>query len=283
MEDGYIYGGKYYANDKNGLEALLTAFNWHKKSASDQVQTTTDADNGVGNGLGTITYGTGTGTPLTDTTWVDNATLNNATKFVDVAKIEKISDLFAITNDAESLDPNTVFSGVTAVDDDTYVAGTKLPATGDSITKKTKQEAETAIKGTIDTIEDAKTVANQDKSSYTYWVKIDTKESFTTKEQDIAGTLYLGTSKNSAEDKGSKLEIGLPLSNRIDDNNGSYVIKDGDTIYPDANGAVKFEDDAEEVTIYFGSERGCLVHLQRCWSERSEPWLTTPEVQQGDR
>ena len=91
------------------------------------------------------------------------------------------------------------------------------------------------------------------KDGYTYWVKIDTKESFTTKEQDIAGTLYLGTSKNSAEDKGSKLEIGLPLSNRIDDNNGSYVIKDGDTIYPDANGAVKFEDDAEEVTIYFGS------------------------------
>lgn len=87
------------------------------------------------------------------------------------------------------------------------------------------------------------------KDGYTYWVKIDTKESFTTKEQDIAGTLYLGTGKNSAEDKGSKLEIGLPLSNRTN----PYVIKDGDTIYPDANGAVKFADDAEEVTIYFGS------------------------------
>ena len=250
VEDGYIYGGKYYANDEKGLEALLTAFNWVKKSKSDQVQTTADTDK---NGLGTITYGTGTGTPLTDTTWVDNATLNNATKFVDVAKIEKISDLFAITNDAESLDPNTVFSGVTAVGDDTYVAGTKLPATGDSITKKSKQEAETAIKDTITAIEDAKTVANQDKSSFTYWVKIDTKESFTTKEQDIAGTLYLGTSKNSAEKAKNEISIGLPLSNRIDDNNGSYVIKDGDTIYPDANGAVKFEDDAEEVTIYFGS------------------------------
>ena len=91
------------------------------------------------------------------------------------------------------------------------------------------------------------------KDGFTYWVKIDTKESFTTKEQDIAGTLYLGTSKNSAEKAKNEISIGLPLSNRIDDNNGSYVIKDGDTIYPDANGAVKFEDDAEEVTIYFGS------------------------------
>ena len=114
---------------------------------------------------------------------------------------------------------------------------------------KTKTDAENALKNLVKYDE----VIDRDASSFTYWVKIDTKESFTTKEQDIAGTLYLGTSKNSAEKAKNEISIGLPLSNRIDDNNGSYVIKDGDTIYPDANGAVKFEDDAEEVTIYFGS------------------------------
>ena len=151
-------------------------------------------------------------------------------------------------------------------DDKNYVVSAQAPAYEYASTKYvTKAEAKDAADHAIAAAEatelDGKTrVVSVDsdidsvaKPDFTYWVKIDTKESFTTKEQDIAGTLYLGTSKNSAEDKGSKLEIGLPLSNRIDDNHGSYVIKDGDTIYPDANGAVKFEDDAEEVTIYFGS------------------------------
>ena len=152
-------------------------------------------------------------------------------------------------------------------DDKNYIVGADKPAYQfDSTIYVTEKEAMDAAGAAIAAAEaeqlapNVRAVADISSSidsvakpDFTYWVKIDTKESFTTKEQDIAGTLYLGTSKNGAEDKGSELKIGLPLSNRIDDNNGSYVIKDGDTIYPDANGAVKFEDDAEEVTIYFGS------------------------------
>ena len=194
----------------------------------------------------------------------------NGTKFVDSAVITTVEKLMGTNVVADIEKKENVFK-----------KGNQLLAEEDALTAEstvsvikgyvkdgkilTEEEAKKAAEDAIATQEasdlhNKKRVVSVDsdidsvaKPDFTYWVKIDTKESFTTKEQDIAGTLYLGTSKNSAEDKGSELKIGLPLSNRIDDNHGSYVIKDGDTIYPDANGAVKFEDDAEEVTIYFGS------------------------------
>lgn len=36
------------------------------------------------------------------------------------------------------------------------------------------------------------------KNDYTYWVEVKTKDDITTKELDLAGTLYLGTTKNSS-------------------------------------------------------------------------------------
>lgn len=90
------------------------------------------------------------------------------------------------------------------------------------------------------------------KAGYTYWVEIKTKDSDTTKSLDVAGTLYIGTSKNKAEDGTNKTGVDFVLSNQNDDYYNP-AIEDEATIEPDANGAVKFADDAEEVTIYFGN------------------------------
>ena len=91
----------------------------------------------------------------------------------------------------------------------------------------------------------------EEKNAYTYWVEVKTKDNDTTKELDVAGTLYIGTSKNKAEDATAQ-PVSFELSNRASDYNNP-AIDDETTIEPDANGAVKFADDAEEVTIYFGS------------------------------
>ena len=101
--------------------------------------------------------------------------------------------------------------------------------------------------------EAAKVKANaQVANNYTYWVEIQTKDSDSTKELDVAGTLYLGTSKNKAEDKKNEAGIDFTLSNRVEDYNKPGIVEDEYTFEADKNGAVKFSDDAEEVTLYFG-------------------------------
>ena len=100
------------------------------------------------------------------------------------------------------------------------------------------------------TIKDASVA---DSNAYTYWVEVKTKKNDSTKELDVAGTLYLGTSKNKAEDAqtGSDKAVDFTLSNRNKDHYNPEI-DDEATIKADENGAVKFSDDAEEVTIYFG-------------------------------
>ena len=90
------------------------------------------------------------------------------------------------------------------------------------------------------------------KDNYTYWVEIKTKDSDTTKELDVAGTLYLGTSKYKAEDSNNKVGVDFVLSNRVADYSEPDIVEDEYTFNADKNGAVKFSDDAEEVTLYFG-------------------------------
>ena len=124
-----------------------------------------------------------------------------------------------------------------------------IPANSDAVVTKTAAEA--TIKGTVSTID--KTVEIRNSSSYTYWVEVKTKDDITTKELDLAGTLYLGTTKNSAEKYGTRLPVDMSLTNRLYDSSKNFLsVEDEVTIDPDANGAVKFDPDAEEVTIYFG-------------------------------
>ncbi len=259
QKKNYKYDNNYYVDSEANVVKILTAKGY--KLADKGV--TYKTDDTIAQGYGTLNNGSGAN-EFTDTSklYVDGTHFVDLKTVTDLAKLfagegtlnlgitennngyQKDEKAFAGKTEAEAA--AKAEKGVAVVDGSHMVYVDKAANTTVIAASKDK-----AVDWAIAEIIKAENLA--DSNAFTYWVKIDTKESFTTKEQDIAGTLYLGTSKNSAEDKGSELKIGLPLSNRIDDNHGSYVIKDGDTIYPDANGAVKFEDDAEEVTIYFGS------------------------------
>ena len=241
LETGYAYSNKYYTDDVDGLKALLAELGWTQKSSSDEVTSKTDSDS---NGVGTISAGTGT--YLTDTIWVDSGNSN----FIDVATITSISDLLAISGDAESVDPSTLLSGTAAVGADAYVAG-DAPANGDTIVDKSAADA--AILASVSV--DSGSPVTVPVVSYTYWVEVKTKDSDTTKALDVAGTLYLGTTKNKAEDAvtGDSKAVDFTLTNQNDDYYVNGNVSDEATIEPDSNGAVKFADDADEVTIYFGS------------------------------
>ena len=130
------------------------------------------------------------------------------------------------------------------------VSGTVYATADGSLLTDDKAALDEAVKA-----EAAKVQANaQVSNNYTYWVEIQTKDSNSTKELDVAGTLYLGTSKNKAEDKNNEAGIDFTLSNRVSDYNKPGIVEDDYTFEADKNGAVKFSDDAEEVTLYFGSK-----------------------------
>ena len=242
LDAGYVDSDKYYKNDADGLAALLTAKGWVKKSATDQVDTKTDADS---NGIGSVTAGSNIN--LTDTIWLSS----DGQTFIDVATINSIDKLLAVTGDKENKDPKVLFATTEAVGDDAYVAGS-APANDDAVVNK--QAAETAIVGTV-TGADLKEELTKPVTGYTYWVEVKIKKSDSTKELDVAGTLYLGTSKNKAEDAqtGSDKAVDFTLSNRVEDYNKPGIVEDEYTFEADKNGAVKFSDDAEEVTLYFGA------------------------------
>ena len=85
-----------------------------------------------------------------------------------------------------------------------------------------------------------------------YWVEIKTKEDDTTKVLDLAGVLRIGSTKNKAEDAANAFRLDTSLDNRVYDN-GAYVkVVDEWTFKPDSRSVVKFDDDADDVTLYFG-------------------------------
>ena len=239
---GFVYNNKYYADTKEGLEALLTDHADWAVGTGTANATVNDSDK---NGLGSYT-----------TSGVHNQEdyFVNSTKSlsIDTATVGTITNLLALddtdTEFAAASGGAYTFTGVEPVDADDYVAG-KAPANSDAVVTKTAAEA--TIKGTVSTID--KTVEIRNSSSYTYWVEVKTKDDITTKELDLAGTLYLGTTKNAAEKGTNKLSVGETLTNRLYDSSNNFLsVEDEVTIDPDANGAVKFDPAAEEVTIYFG-------------------------------
>ena len=131
----------------------------------------------------------------------------------------------------------------------TYSSATEAQAKTDASIANT--EADELSKQVVKAVDSS--ISSTGKAGYTYWVEIKTKDSDSTKELDVAGTLYLGTSKNKAEDKKNEAGIDFVLSNRVEDYNKPGIVEDEYTFEADKNGAVKFSDDAEEVTLYFGS------------------------------
>ena len=131
----------------------------------------------------------------------------------------------------------------------TYVTKAEAQAKADAAIANT--EADELSKQVVKAVDSS--ISSTGKAGYTYWVEIQTKDSDSTKELDVAGTLYLGTSKNKAEDKKNEAGIDFVLSNRVNDYSEPDIVEDEYTFEADKNGAVKFSDDAEEVTLYFGS------------------------------
>ena len=131
----------------------------------------------------------------------------------------------------------------------TYSSATEAQAKTDASIANT--EADELSKQVVKAVDSS--ISSTGKAGYTYWVEIKTKDSDSTKELDVAGTLYLGTSKNKAEDKKNETGIDFTLSNRVEDYNKPGIVEDEYTFEADKNGAVKFSDDAEEVTLYFGA------------------------------
>lgn len=92
------------------------------------------------------------------------------------------------------------------------------------------------------------------ESQYDYWVKISTKDSATTKDIDVVGTISVGTSKSSAE-KEDELSVDFTLTNANTENGGYFDNVDGDITIEDGERAVvSFSDDAEDLIIEFGDD-----------------------------
>ena len=103
-----------------------------------------------------------------------------------------------------------------------------------------------------------KTVTNT-QPQYEYWVKITTKDSATTKDIDIVGSIWVGTSKSSAkkEKDGSedKFRADFTLTNSDPGNGNHDEATDYVSIEPGERAVVSFADDAsDEFEVEFGDD-----------------------------
>ena len=94
---------------------------------------------------------------------------------------------------------------------------------------------------------------------YEYWVKITTKDSATTKDIDVVGSVWVGTSKSSAkkEKDGSedKFRADFTLTNSDPGNDDYDEATDYVSIEPGERAVVSFADDAsDEFEVEFGDD-----------------------------
>ena len=244
VTSGYVIGGTYYTNDAAGVKAYLKDKGWTEGDSSVSDATL------VGTNYGTYTSGSGSET--IDTTYmVKTGSTNYFVKYGSVDMAELLTAIGADLSGA-GLDAASEWTEVTAsAPIYTLLSGIQNGKV-ESSAIISKEQAMTNLKNTVSGYSKADEQYGA-KNGYTYWVEVKTKEYTGTKEQDVVGTLYLGTSKSSAEKNGDSINIDLTLSNRNMNYYNPTPVEDEATIEPDTNGAVKFASDAEEVTIYFGS------------------------------
>lgn len=244
VTSGYVIGGTYYTNDATGVKAYLKDKGWTEGDSSVSDATL------VGTNYGTYTSGSGSVT--IDTTYmVKTGSTNYFVKYGSVDMAELLTAIGADLSGA-GLDAASEWTEVTAsAPIYTLLSGIQNGKV-ESSDIISKEQAMTNLKNTVSGYSKADEQYGA-KNGYTYWVEVKTKEYTGTKEQDVVGTLYLGTSKSSAEKNGNSINIDLTLSNRNMNYYNPTPVEDEATIEPDTNGAVKFASDAEEVTIYFGS------------------------------
>lgn len=129
------------------------------------------------------------------------------------------------------------------------------------VTADVKATAKSAIDSAIDSATfswKSNTVTNT-QPQYEYWVKITTKDSATTKDIDIVGSIWVGTSKSSAkkEEDGSedKFRADFTLTNSEPGNGNHDEATDYVSIEPGERAVVSFADDAsDEFEVEFGDD-----------------------------
>ena len=252
----YAVDGDAYTN--GDLVNYLTAVGFRPLETSDgQIYVDSNYSNGFGtSAVGTTSYWIPAGT---DDVYIRPA--GNGTYDYVITSANKVGSNSAITaiNQVETfLDADKVedfyYDNATQK---AYLTAEDALATTTSVSKVNNyydvaghvfNTLDDAVKYVIADIEDA--TADEPTGSddgYTYWIKIDTKEDKTTKLLDLAGTLTIGTSRSKAE-KGETYSLDTTMSNRTT----PYTVYDEIIIEANANGAVKFNSDAEDVVIYFG-------------------------------
>ena len=116
-------------------------------------------------------------------------------------------------------------------------------------------------------------------AQYEYWVEISTKSSNSTKENDLVGTLYTGTSKSNAKDGDSfRLEVTLSNQSNNSGDKGQYEdATDYVTIEDGERAIVSFADDAsDEFEVEFGDDlhealRGLAEDVRARAANRGRP------------
>lgn len=139
--------------------------------------------------------------------------------------------------------------------------GDTITAGHDAAKKAAENRYDSLVSGmnVKDNIVESKTPGTPTTTAkYGYWVEISTKSSNTTKDNDIVGTLYVGTNKSSAKKGDDDFPLVVTLSNQTNDSvdKGEYEnAEDSVHIEPDTRAVVKFADDAsDEFEVEFGDD-----------------------------
>ena len=146
--------------------------------------------------------------------------------------------------------------GINQTKTSAYILGKNVSLTdaGAEFQNNVQDVAINAVKSAYSSIDPKFTANSSSSTQYEYWVKISTKDSATTKDIDVVGTISVGTSKSSAE-KDGKLSIDFTLTNANTDNDGYFDDVDSDITIEDGERAVvSFSDDAEDLIIEFGDD-----------------------------
>lgn len=137
----------------------------------------------------------------------------------------------------------------------------KGAAEGATFAKDVDTTAKNAINSAIDsaTINWKSNTVTNTQPQYEYWVKITTKDSATTKDIDVVGSVWVGTSKSSAkkEKDGSedKFRADFTLTNSDPGNDDYDEATDYVSIEPGERAVVSFADDAsDEFEVEFGDD-----------------------------
>lgn len=148
--------------------------------------------------------------------------------------------------------------GVKQVSGDKYI--NKAGKEGDLfVTIDVDKEAKDAVNAAIDsaTIDWNTNTVTDTTPQYEYWVEISTKSSNSTKENDLVGTLYTGTNKNSAKN-GDSFRLEVTLSNQSNNSGNKNDYKDATdhvTIKDGERAIVSFAGDAsDEFEVEFGDD-----------------------------